>query len=142
MIRLILPLVFVIATHAGVGGIAGGTEKFQKGNAIHFQQHSTWVNVLYSKTLCQTDYSYEAQLRECARWENSGNDDRKCVDWRKVDATQPKESTRYRCKRFEDDDCAEWIEVDYVQSPKRIIEIKDEDGYVKKRFKLTVPQCK
>jgi hypothetical protein len=131
----------MLSVHAGVGGIAGGTEKFQRGNAIHFQEFSTWVNVLYSKSLCQTAYDFEAELRQCAEWKNDSGD-RKCIRWIKVPAVQPKESKRERCKRFEDDKCVEWVEVDYVQSPKKIYEEKDDDGDVKKRLKVIVPKCK
>lgn len=141
MIRLILPIVFMLSVQAGVGGIAGGTEKFQRGNSIHFQEFSTWVNVLHSKTLCQNKYDFEATLRQCARWERS-DDDRRCAEWVKVPASQPKESKRERCKKFEDDECVEWIEVDYIQSPKKLYEEKDDDGNVKKRVKVVVPKCK
>ena len=141
MIRLTLPLILMLSVQAGVGGIAGGTEKFQRGNSIHFQEFSTWVNVLYSKTLCQNDYDYEAVIRICKRWQNSGNDST-CSDWQKIVANQPKESKKFICKSYQEGDCKEWTEVTYVQSPKRIVEIKDDNGSVKKRFKLTVPQCK
>lgn len=142
MTRIVLTLMFMTSIYAGVGDIAGGTDKFQKGSHIHFQRNSTWVNVLYSKSLCQTPYNYEAIVSECARWERESGGSRKCVERRKVQATQPKESRRQRCKRYEDDKCVAWIEVDYIQSPKRIVEIKDDDGNVKERRKVVVPSCK
>lgn len=141
MTKLLLTLLLTSSALAGVGDIAGGTDKFQKGSHIHFQRNSTWVNVLYSKSLCQTTYDYEAIVRECARW-NRDSDGRKCVEYKKVQAVQPKEAQRRRCKRYDDDTCVEWEIVDYVQSPKRIVEIKDEDGNVKKRLKVIVPKCK
>ncbi len=142
MIRLILPLILMTSSFAGVGDIAGGTDKFQKGSHIHFQSRSTWVNVLYSKTLCQTAYNFEALVRECVRWKRDDDGGRKCVEYTKVQAVQPKESRRERCSRYEDDDCVAWIEVDYIQSPKKIVEIKDEDGNIKERKKVIVPTCR
>jgi hypothetical protein len=141
MIKYLLSILFITSTFAGVGDIAGGTDKFQKGSHIHFQRNSTWVNVLYSKSLCQTTYNYEATIRECARWEKDSGGSRKCVEYRKVSANQPKEGQRQRCKKREDDKCVQWITVDYIQSPKRIVEIKDEDGNVKERVRVIVPKC-
>lgn len=139
MIRLILPFLLMTSIFAGVGDIAGGTDKFQKGSQIHFQQFSTWVNVLYSKSLCQTEFNYEALISKCVKW--TRDDGRKCIKRVKFEATQPKESSRQRCKRFEDDTCVDWEEVDFIQSPKRIVEIKDQDDNVIETRKVIVPRC-
>ncbi len=141
MIRFIVSFLIVINAHAGVGGIAGGTDKFQIGSHINFQRVSTFVNVLYSKTLCHNRHDFEAVVRKCNLWIKD-DDDKKCVDWEKVKAYQPIESKRERCKRFQDDQCVEWIEVDFVQSPKRIVEIKDEDDNIKEIKKVVIPNCK
>ncbi|MCF8059769.1 MAG: hypothetical protein K9K67_10755 [Bacteriovoracaceae bacterium] len=141
MIKIIIPLLILINTHAGVGGIAGGTEKFQKGSHINFQKVSTFVNVLFSRSLCHDNYEFEAMVNQCNLWVNDG-DGKKCEEWIKVKAYQPIESKRSRCKRYEDDTCVEWIEVDFVQSPRKIVEIKDEDGNIKEIKRVIIPKCK
>lgn len=129
-----------LSTYAGVGGIAGGTEKFQKGSHINFQRASTFVNVLYSRTLCHDNHDFQAVVRQCVLWSN--DDDRKCLEHEKVKIYQPMESTRQRCKRKEDDKCVEWITVPFIQGPKRIVEIKDDEDNVKSIKRVIVPSCK
>lgn len=137
---IFLNLFFVhLSANAGFGGIAGGTEKYQKGSQINFQKYSTFVNALYSRTLCHDGHDYHAKITKCAVWSN--DDDRTCLEREKIEAVQPMESKRFRCKKKEDDDCVEWIEVDFIQSPKRIIELKDDDGNIKKIEKVVIPQC-
>ncbi|MCR9206392.1 MAG: hypothetical protein NXH75_17555 [Halobacteriovoraceae bacterium] len=125
---------------AGVGGIAGGTEKFQKGSHITFLKDSTWVNVLFSRTLCHDRHDFQAVVRKCVLWKRE-DDNRKCVEYEKVKIYQPKEDTRQRCDKYEDDTCVRWKRVPLVQSPKRIVEIKDNDDNIKDIKKVIIPTC-
>jgi|GEM_PF-1412174 len=138
---ILISLFFIhLSANAGFGGIAGGTEKFQKGGHINFQKYSTFVNALYSRTLCHDGHDYHANITKCAVWSNG--DDRTCLEREKIEAIQPIESKRMRCKRSDGDDCIEWIEVEFIQSPKRIIEQKDDDGNIKKIEKVIIPNCR
>lgn len=125
---------------AGVGGIEGGGEKFQKGSHITFQKDSTWVNVLYSRTLCHDTHDFQAVINKCVLWQSSG-DERNCLEFEKVKIYQPLEDTRLRCASHTEGDCQKWIEVPLVQSPKRIVEIKDQGDNVREVRKVIVPRC-
>jgi IMP dehydrogenase/GMP reductase len=130
----------MISVCAGVGGIAGGNTSFQKGSHVLFQRDSTWVNVLYSRTLCHDGHDYEAIVKKCAIYEPG--DERKCKRFEKYKAFQPIDGLRDRCKRKEDDTCVEWETVRFFQSPKKIVEIKGNDDEIKKVEKVIIPKCK
>jgi len=140
MLKLILPFILIISLKAGVGGIAGGNTSFQKGSHVHFQRASTWVNVLYSKTLCHDGHDYEAIVRKCVRRGNG--DDNSCKEFETYKAFQPIDGLRERCKKVEDDGCVEWETVRFFQSPKKIVEIKNNDDEIKRIEKVTIPKCK
>lgn len=141
MKTILIILITTISAYAGIGGIAGGNNKFQRGDKILFQRHSTFVNAHFSRSLCHDGFDYEAMISKCVRWEKD-DDNRVCVEKEIVKAYQPMDSTRQRCKKYEDGNCKEWEEILFFQSPNRIVEIKDEDGNVKKRKKVTIPSCK
>jgi len=131
MFRLLLALLFVTNVHAGVGGISGAQ--------ILFQEESTFVNAYFNKSICHDGFEYKAMFRKCV--ERSNDDDRKCLEFKKIWAFQPIESTRERCRRFNDDNCSEWEEVRFIQKPQRTVKFADEDGNVKKTKKITIPVC-
>ena len=112
-----------------------------RGDKIHFQKESTWVNSYYSKSLCFDGADFHATIRKCAEWTN--DDDRRCERYKMVQATQPQESTRQRCARRDNDDkgCTEWETVRYFQSEHRTITFLDEDDHVVGTKKITVPSC-
>lgn len=140
VVKIVALYLFVMSSFAGVGGIAGGTEKFQKGSHITFLKDSTWVNVLFSKSLCHDTQDFQAIVKKCILW--TQDDDRKCEEYEQVKIFQPMEDTRLRCDRYEDDKCVKWVRVPLVQSPKRIVEIKDNDDNIKAVKKVIIPICK
>lgn len=118
------------------------------GDKIHFQSVSTWVNSYYSKSLCFDGENFHAKVKLCAEW-NQDQDDRRCVAYKIVDAVQPQESTRQRCKTLRSDrdggNCEEWETVRYFQSENRTIKFYREDSEgsrdLIKTVNLTVPAC-
>ena len=108
---------------------------------IHFQSASTWVTAYTSKSLCLDGSTYRATVNKCLRYERNGGE-RTCVRRGKVAISQPMESTRQRCASFEEDECVEYERVPLKQSPKRILEIKDRDGSIKKLKKHVIPNCR
>ena len=140
VVKLAALYLFILSAFAGVGGIAGGTEKFQKGSHITFLKDSTWVNVLFSRSLCHDRHDFQAVVRKCVLW--SRDDDRRCLEHEKVKIFQPMEDTRLRCDKYDDDECVKWKRVPLVQSPKRIVEIKDNDDNIKAVKKVIIPVCK
>ncbi len=119
--------------------------KSMSGDKVHFQKASTWVNSYYSKSLCFDGTDFHAVVRKCAEWETS-DDNRRCVKYINVNATQPQESTRQRCSSRqggEDDRCTEWETVRYFQSENKTIKFyRDEDMQdLVKTVKITVPSC-
>ena len=142
MFKTLIPFLIMTSLFAGVGGIAGGNTNFQKGSHIHFQKASTWVNVRFSKTLCHDGHDYAALLNRCLVYEREDDGGRKCVRSEKYKAFQELDGQRRRCKKYEDGDCLEWETVRFYQSPKKIVEIKDEDGNIKKRERVIIPKCK
>lgn len=127
------------STFAGVGGISGGTDKFQRGSHIHFQRESTWIHVEHSRTLCRTGDEYIAMLNKCVI--RSNDDSKECLKYEKTEAYQPMISERHRCDKYDSDgQCLKWITVPYIQSPKRIITPKAESSRAREK-KVIVPQC-
>ncbi|MEC7275901.1 MAG: hypothetical protein VXV96_06240 [Bdellovibrionota bacterium] len=137
----LLTIIFTLSSYAGIGGIVGGTDKFQRGNTINFQRASTFVNILHNKSLCHDGYDYEAVVKKCTLWVNDDGE-RKCAQRERTKIFQPLESDRLRCARFEEDECVEYERVPLKQSPKRILEIKDRDGSIKKLKKHVIPNCR
>jgi hypothetical protein len=134
----LLPLIFCFSAFAGVGGISGGTDKFQRGSHIHFQQESTFVNVEFSRTLCTNGKEYFAILNKCAIRAN--DDSNECLKTEKIEAYQPVISERERCESYQSNgSCLEWKRVPFIQSPKRIIEASRESRSKEKR--VIVPKC-
>lgn len=133
MIKLVVALLWSISIQAGVGGIEGGT--------VHFQKDSTWVNMVYSKSLCYSNEKYFAKGRKCTKWRRD-SDDRKCEEYVPKLMIQPEYSTRMRCKKRDDDNCIEWEVVKYRQKRDRVVRFKDEDGNVIKTEALRVKSCK
>ena len=88
-----------------------------------------------------TNPNYDIIKCKCLRYERNGGE-RTCVRRGKVAISQPMESTRQRCARFEEDECVEYERVPLKQSPKRILEIKDRDGSIKKLKKHVIPNCR
>ena len=130
---ILIFLIFITNAHAGVGGIDGGS--------VHFQKDSTWVNMVYSKTLCYKDKAYFAKSRKCKKWERH-SDDRNCVKYANTIITQPEFSTRQRCKTRDDDGCKLWETITYHQKRDRVVRFKDEDGHILRTEKLRVKACK
>jgi len=139
MLKLLIPFIFITSIAAGVGGIAGGNTSFQTGSHVLFQKESTFVNVLYSKSLCHDGHDFEAIVQKCTRYGNG--DDRECKKFEKYKAYQPIDGLKDRCKRYEDDTCVEWQTVRFFQSPKKIVEIKDNDDNIKRKEKVIIPRC-
>ncbi|MCO4794006.1 MAG: hypothetical protein KC493_09850 [Bacteriovoracaceae bacterium] len=115
------------------------------GDKIHFQSDSTYVSAVFSKTLCLNGDTYEAMITKCMEWTN--DDDRDCVRYGKVFATQPMNSTRQRCAQYsggDDDRCREWVTVPYVQSPVRTVkwyrDSDNKDVLIRTEI-VTVPAC-
>lgn len=133
-------LFIILSSQGGTGSIVGGTDKFQRGNSILFRRDSTYVNVLYNKTICHDGDDFHAKVTQCVEWKVD-SDDRKCVRREKNVIFQPMEDYRFRCSHYEDDDCVEWEKVPLNQSPKRILEIKDNDGQVRSTKKKIIPRC-
>lgn len=140
MINLILPLILTFSAFAGVGGISGGTDKFQRGVHIEFQRESTFVNAQFNRTLCTDGVDYFAKFRKCMI--RSNDDDAECLRTDIIEAQQPVVSERQRCKSYDSDGkCLKWITVPYIQSPKRIfIPNREEDN--RKEKKIVIPKCK
>jgi hypothetical protein len=134
MIKLLSIYFISLSAFAGVGGIDGGS--------VHFQKNSTWVNMVYSKSLCYKNKTYFAPSKKCLKWENSGSDDRTCVKEVMITMTQPEKSTYLRCAKYEDDRCVKWDIIDYHQKPSRLVKFKDEDNRVIRIEKLRVKSCK
>ena len=111
------------------------------GDKIHFQSESTWVSAYYSKSLCLDGDTYKATIRKCMEWSN--DDDRNCLRYGKIQATQPMESTRLRCASWGSDDepCQRYVRVRYYQNPVKEVEFNDEDGNVLFTRTVTVPNC-
>lgn len=132
---------FIFSIHAGVGGIAGGTDKYQVGDKILFQSDSRQISVLYSKTLCHNAYDFEATVKKCLTWTyERGN--KTCVEHYSAKIYQPKESTKERCVSYREGDCSLWKEQLFIQSPKRIVQIKDKSSNeIKLEKKVIVPHC-
>ena len=122
----------MFSAHAGVGGISGGH--------INFQRNSTFVNALYSKTLCHDTYEFRTMSMICKKW--SSDSDRECILKVLEEITQPLESTRERCKERSDRKCVEWETIRFYQSPDRTIKILDDSRNVIKIKKLTIPICR
>ena len=129
---LILSFLFSLSATAGVGGIDGGS--------VHFQKDSTWVNMVYSKSLCFKDSQYFAKSRKCTGWERS-SDERRCKKHKIAQIVQPMHSTRQRCKKMEEEGCKEWETIKYVQKRDRLVKFKDEDDNVVRVEKLRVKGC-
>ena len=122
--------------------ISGSAFARTSGAHIHFQKDSTWVNALYSRTLClnsATD-TYEATISVCVEWRNEDGD-RDCVQRGTKMAFQPRVSTRQRCARYSNDDCKAYETVAYVQSPERNVTIYDNEDQVVGTKMVTVPFC-
>ena len=134
MYKLLIPFFFILKVYPGVGGISGGH--------INFQRNSTFVNVLYSKSLCHDNYEFRTMAKNCKKWKFD-SDSRKCERWVMEEITQPIESTRERCRgrRSDDKACTEWETIIFVQSPKRIVKILDDSNQVIETKKITVPLC-
>lgn len=123
---------------SGPGGLSGGsTQQFQRGDKIHFQEESTWVSVLYNKSLCHDGQDYWARVQKCAV---EANDNGKCLERQKVQIRQPLRSSKKRCKRSTRSQCVVWEDVPYIQAPKRIIE-KQEGRARVQTIRKTVPRC-
>lgn len=112
-----------------------------RGDKIQFQKHSTWVSVVYNKTLCIDGETYFSDIRKCLEWERD-SDDRVCKKYGIVKATQPMHSTRQRCAQRNDDRCTEWETVKFTQKPVKEVSFLDEDGNVQYSKTYTVPNCK
>ena len=115
------------------------------GDKILFQKDSTYVSAAFSKSLCLNGETYEAMIRKCFEWRTS-DDDRRCVDWRKVKAFQPMHSTRQRCATFgggDDDRCTSWVTVPFYQSPERTVTYynNNDDNDIVKVEEITIPNC-
>lgn len=140
MIKFILPLLITYSTFAGVGGISGGTDKFQRGAHIEFQKESTWVNAEFSRTLCTDGTDYFAKLRKCTI--RSNDDEAACLSTELIEAQQPIVSQRQRCALSSSNgNCKKWITVPFIQSPKRIV-IPSEEQREGKEKKIVIPKCK
>ncbi len=118
------------SAHAGIGGISGGH--------VHFQRESTWVNPVYSKTLCFDGEDFHAKIKKCAKY--GGRDDNNCERFEVIDAVQPMVSTKKICKRDTDSQCLEWQELPYIQNPNRYFDFYNDDRFVK-RTKFKVKSC-
>ncbi len=129
---IILIALFSQSLYAGVGGIEGGS--------VHFQKDSTWVNMVYSRTLCYKEKAYFAKSKKCKKWDRD-SDDRRCVKSKIETIIQPMHSTRQRCKKQEDDKCVLWETVPFTQKRDRIVKFKDEDGNILKVENLRVKKC-
>ncbi|MCF8059767.1 MAG: hypothetical protein K9K67_10745 [Bacteriovoracaceae bacterium] len=123
----------IVSTSAFAGNVVGH---------IHFQSESTWVNALYSKSLCLDGDTYKATVTKCMEY--GSGDERRCLQYGKIAATQPVESTRQRCASFgggDDNQCTKWITVSYVQSPNITVKFYNDDNELVKTKKITVPSC-
>lgn len=126
---------------AGVGGIAGsGNKGYQLGSQINFLKEAIHVNALYSKTLCHDRHDFQAVVEKCVRWGRSDGE-RICIDQEKTKIFQPKEDYKDICGRFFDGDCVKWVRKSVNQSPKRLIEIKNDKGDILRTQKVIVPEC-
>ena len=143
MFKILTPIIVTFlsfSNFAGVGGIAGGNSKFQTGDKILFQKHSYFVSANYSRSLCHDGHDYMTFMKKCLV--RSNDDDRECLESEIQKVFQPMESKRRRCSKYSDDRCIEWIEVPFIQSPKRIVVIKDDDGNIKEKKKVVIPKCR
>ncbi len=128
--KTLIAALAIVSTSAFAGNVVGH---------IHFQSESTWVNALYSKSLCLDGDTYKATITKCLDW--ASGDDRGCLEYGKVAATQPMNSTRQRCAKFEDDRCSEYVTVAYKQSPNITVKFYNDDNDLVKTKKITVPSC-
>ncbi|TNF26602.1 MAG: hypothetical protein EP319_13485 [Deltaproteobacteria bacterium] len=128
---------------------AGAASASVTGDKILFQKDSTFVSAAFSKTLCLNEEAaqYEAMVTKCIEWTN--DDDRNCLEYTKVFATQPQVSTRQRCAQFgggDDDRCMKWETVPFVQNRVRTVKwYRDNDGGDSTPYKVTtvvIPSCK
>jgi hypothetical protein len=137
MFKLLLSifLLFSISkANSGVGGISGGH--------INFQRDSTFINVLYSRSLCHDNYEFRAMSMKCVKWTRD-DDGRTCEQREKFEISQPLESTRKRCdQRDSDGNCDYWKTIRFYQSPKRIVKILDDDDHVIEKRKVIIPLCR
>jgi hypothetical protein len=133
--KCLIPLLFCFSAVAGVGGISGGTDKFQRGAHIHFQQESAFVSVIHSPTLCTDGYEYFAVLDKCAIYDEE--DSGRCLKHDKIEAYQPIISERERCESLDErGSCKIWKRVPFIQSPKRLIKASRS-----REKRVIVPQC-
>jgi hypothetical protein len=96
------------------------------GDKILFQKESTYVSVVYNKSLCLDGNTYRAVIDKCMQWAN--DDRRACLRSAKVRVTQPVESTRQRCAATTDRGCSAWETVRFNQDPVRTVTFFNDEG--------------
>lgn len=115
---------------------------FVTGDKIHFQSESTYVSAVFNKTLCFDGESFHATFTKCIEWQRD-QDDRNCIKYGKITATQPQSSTRLRCAEYRgnDGDCKRWERVSYEQSEVRNVKYFNNDDDLIKEEKVIIPVC-
>ncbi len=135
MFSLIFAMLLSLNSSAGVGGISGGH--------VYFQRDSAYVPP-WSKSLCHNNFEFKAVINKCAKWHESG-DSSTCVEFEKVESTQPMESTYQRCKKTTGTDqkyCEQWETAKLFQGPVRTVNIVEgSDNKVVGTKKMVVPEC-
>jgi hypothetical protein len=141
VIKLLSIFLVSFSVVAGVGDITGGA---QRGDKIHFEKDSTWVNSYYSKSLCFDGENFHAKIHKCVKWVNRRGGE-ECAKTEKFAAIQPQYSTRKRCVKQQgrSGNCKEWENVDYFQSEIRIIDFYRErgGGRAYKTETIVIPTC-
>lgn len=132
---------FSLITHAGIGGVAGGSsESHSSGGSIHFQSDSTYVNPMYNRTLCLNSRDvYEAVVRKCVKYVREDGE-RKCVKTSKTKIYQPRISSRTRCNGRRDDECYSRESYRYTQGRTRYINVRR--ASYETTEKVTVRRCR
>lgn len=129
LMSLVLISVFTSFSWAGVGGTSGGH--------VFFQKVSTYVSVVYNRTLCVEDGNYFALVNFCIEQDREGG----CERFEKKEITQPVISSHKVCAKQRGDTCAKWETAPYVQKP--IFNVIDDNGGGFKRPQvIQVPNCR